>query len=221
MIEERASAFKRRVINSFVLANWAESYSRAWNKHACIVAGIISAGPQPASSVKTSHADRPSLRETAAATAPRMRSVSPTTSTKVRAIAANGGSSLCMGMQESIADQVQTLRLCPEGCRRARWPRQNGPEASRLAHGIEGAAVFGQLGAAGDEESKTAAATCRALVTCNAVFSNPEWGFTGLQPVLRVNVLRSDCQQIIAHPSERNASWMSARLSYRTRRRRN
>ena len=28
--------------------------------------------------------------------------------------------------------------------------------------------------------------------------------------VLRVNVLRSDCQQIIAHPSERNASWMSA-----------
>ena len=36
-----------------------------------------------------------------------------------------------------------------------------------------------------------------------------------------LQVLRSDCQQISAHPSERNASWMSARLSYRTRRRRN
>src|ERR1022692_5113051 len=31
---------------------------------------------------------------------------------------------------------------------------------------------------------------------------------------------RSDCQQIGAHPIERNASWMLARLSYRTRRRR-
>ena len=30
-------------------------------------------------------------------------------------------------------------------------------------------------------------------------------------------VLRSDCQQISAHPSERNAAWMSARLSYRIR----
>ena len=38
-------------------------------------------------------------------------------------------------------------------------------------------------------------------------------------PVL--HVVRSDCQQISAHTSERNASWMSARLSYRTRRRRN
>jgi hypothetical protein len=28
-----------------------------------------------------------------------------------------------------------------------------------------------------------------------------------------LHVLRSDCQQISAHPSERNASWMSARLS--------
>jgi len=28
-----------------------------------------------------------------------------------------------------------------------------------------------------------------------------------------LHVLRSDCQQIRAHPSERNASWMSARLS--------
>jgi hypothetical protein len=47
------------------------------------------------------------------------------------------------------------------------------------------------------------------------VFSNPEWGASrGLQPVLHVNVLRSDCQQIIAHPSERNASWMSARRPY-------
>jgi hypothetical protein len=35
-----------------------------------------------------------------------------------------------------------------------------------------------------------------------------------------LHVLRSDCQQISAHPSERNAPWMSARLSYRTRRRR-
>jgi hypothetical protein len=34
-------------------------------------------------------------------------------------------------------------------------------------------------------------------------------------------LFHSDCQQISAHPSERNASWMSARLSYRTRRRRN
>jgi hypothetical protein len=42
---------------------------------------------------------------------------------------------------------------------------------------------------------------------------------TCAQPV--VHVLRSDCQQISAHPSERNASWMSARLSYRTRKRRN
>jgi hypothetical protein len=32
---------------------------------------------------------------------------------------------------------------------------------------------------------------------------------------------RSDRQQISGDPSERNASWMSARLSYRTRRRRN
>jgi hypothetical protein len=36
-----------------------------------------------------------------------------------------------------------------------------------------------------------------------------------------LHVLRSDCQQISAHPSERNAAWMSARVSYRTRRRRN
>ena len=36
-----------------------------------------------------------------------------------------------------------------------------------------------------------------------------------------LHVLRSDCQQISAQPSERNASWMSARLSYRMRRRRN
>jgi hypothetical protein len=42
---------------------------------------------------------------------------------------------------------------------------------------------------------------------------------TCAQPV--VHVLRSDCQQISAHPSERNAWWMSARLSYRTRKRRN
>jgi hypothetical protein len=35
------------------------------------------------------------------------------------------------------------------------------------------------------------------------------------------HVLRSDCQQISAQPSERNAAWMSARFSYRTRRRRN
>jgi hypothetical protein len=35
------------------------------------------------------------------------------------------------------------------------------------------------------------------------------------------HALRSDCQQISAHPSEGNASWMSVRLSYRTRRRRN
>lgn len=34
------------------------------------------------------------------------------------------------------------------------------------------------------------------------------------------HVLRSDCRQISAHPSERKASWISARLSYRTRRRR-
>ena len=39
------------------------------------------------------------------------------------------------------------------------------------------------------------------------------------QPV--IHVFRSDCQQTSAHPSERNAAWMSARLSYRTRRRRN
>ena len=44
-----------------------------------------------------------------------------------------------------------------------------------------------------------------------------EWALA--QPV--IEVFRSDCQQIRAHPSERNASWMSARLSYRTRRRRN
>ena len=36
-----------------------------------------------------------------------------------------------------------------------------------------------------------------------------------------IKPFRSDCQQISAHPIERNASWMSARLSYRTRRRRN
>jgi hypothetical protein len=28
-----------------------------------------------------------------------------------------------------------------------------------------------------------------------------------------LHVLRSDCQQISAHPSEKNASWMSGRLS--------
>jgi hypothetical protein len=28
-----------------------------------------------------------------------------------------------------------------------------------------------------------------------------------------IPALRSDCQQIHTHPSERNASWMSARLS--------
>ena len=43
-----------------------------------------------------------------------------------------------------------------------------------------------------------------------------EWSLA--QPA--IEVFRSDCQQITAHPSERNASWMSARLSYRTRRRR-
>jgi hypothetical protein len=31
-------------------------------------------------------------------------------------------------------------------------------------------------------------------------------------------VFRRECQQISAHPRDRNASWMSARLSYRTRR---
>ena len=37
-----------------------------------------------------------------------------------------------------------------------------------------------------------------------AVFSNPEEGdFRGLQPVLRVNVLCSDCQQIIAQARRR------------------
>jgi hypothetical protein len=41
------------------------------------------------------------------------------------------------------------------------------------------------------------------------------------RPQAGLHVLRSDCQQISAHPSERNAAWMSARLSYRTRRRRN
>jgi hypothetical protein len=35
------------------------------------------------------------------------------------------------------------------------------------------------------------------------------------------HALRRDCQQISAHPSERKASWMSVRLSQRTRRRRN
>jgi hypothetical protein len=33
------------------------------------------------------------------------------------------------------------------------------------------------------------------------------------RPQAVLHVLRSDCQQIRAHPSERNASWMSARLS--------
>jgi hypothetical protein len=36
-------------------------------------------------------------------------------------------------------------------------------------------------------------------------------GWHRLQAAVRV--LRSDCQQISAHPSQRNASWMSARLS--------
>ena len=32
-------------------------------------------------------------------------------------------------------------------------------------------------------------------------------------PQAVLHVFRSDCQQISAHPSERNAAWMSARLS--------
>jgi hypothetical protein len=43
-------------------------------------------------------------------------------------------------------------------------------------------------------------------------------GWHRLQAAL--HVWRSDCQQISAHPSERNASWMSVRLSSWTRRRR-
>ena len=35
----------------------------------------------------------------------------------------------------------------------------------------------------------------------------------GIGRYLMVQVFRSDCQQISAHPSDRNASWMSARLS--------
>ena len=41
----------------------------------------------------------------------------------------------------------------------------------------------------------------------------------GIQP--GIHVLHSDGEQINAHPSERNDAWMSARLSYRTRSRRN
>jgi hypothetical protein len=50
-----------------------------------------------------------------------------------------------------------------------------------------------------------------------AIGAGEQWA--AAQAVL--HVFDSDCQQISAHPSERNASWMSARLSYRTRKRRN
>ncbi len=57
----------------------------------------------------------------------------------------------------------------------------------------------------------------RRVQTTTSRWAPEKWA--SAQAVL--HVLRRDCQQISAHPSERNAWWMSDRFSYRTRKRRN
>ncbi len=87
-------------------------------------------------------------------------------------------------------------------------------------HGPDPRPVFTNLGSSlGRPLEPPAEITRRSAALPTYPELNQGETLTHAQPV--VHVFRKDCQQMSAHPSDRNASWISARFSYRTRKRRN